>query len=161
MGSGKSTLGPALAAALGRGFADSDAEVTARLGASIPELFARGEQPRFRAEEAAVVAALVERDPPLVLALGGGAFEDPGTQALLLERALVVHLEPSWETLRPLLAELCEGRPLLAGASEAEIEALFRSRSRSYAAAPLRVPVAYDGVEAAVERVLDALGASA
>jgi len=157
MGSGKTTVGRLLAGRLGRGFVDTDAEVARRLGRTIPSLFAAGEERRFRAEEAAVVAEVVERRPPVVVALGGGAFEDPGSRALLLERALVVHLDVAFEDLAGALAGLAAGRPLLAGRSEAEVRALYRRRSATYALAHVRVEVCYPGVAQTLERVLAAL----
>ena len=138
MGAGKSSVGRRVAERLGRPFLDTDHVVEERSGRSIPDFFAAGEEAAFRALEADAVRDLVER-PPMVLALGGGALEDPATRALLLERALVVHLVVSWPQLRAALPGLAEGRPLLRGRSEEEIRALYERRRATYRAAHLQI----------------------
>ena len=52
MGAGKSTLGPELAARLGREFVSVDAHVEARTGKGIAELFTERGEPAFRDLEA-------------------------------------------------------------------------------------------------------------
>ena len=55
-GSGKSTVGKALAKDMGRPFVDCDGEIERRAGKSIPEIFAREGEAAFRALEAKVIA---------------------------------------------------------------------------------------------------------
>ena len=159
MGVGKSSVGPLVARALERPFFDTDAELERR-GRSILDFFEAGEQPAFRALEAQVVRELVA-GPPAVLALGGGALIDEGTQALLRERALVVHLAVPWERIRAELPVLLATRPLLQGRSELEIQRLFERRERLYALADMRVELDRDGVDAAAREVLARLRATA
>jgi shikimate kinase len=81
-GSGKTTIGQGLAERLSVSFRDTDADVEAVAGKPINEIFIDDGEERFRElERAAVRTALTEHDG--VLALGGGAILDPGTQALL------------------------------------------------------------------------------
>ena len=152
MGSGKSSLGPPIAQALGRPFFDTDTEVERR-GRTIVDFFAAGEEPAFRALEAEIVRELVA-GPPAVLSLGGGALQNDGTRALLAERSLMVHLVVPWEVVRAALPVLVATRPLLQGRSELEIHQLFMRRERSYAAAHLRVEVPRTDVAAAATHVL-------
>lgn len=71
-GSGTSTVGELLAAALGRGFLDVDAVIEQRAGKPIPEIFVDDGEQAFRAlEEATTIELLDHRD--LVLSLGSGA----------------------------------------------------------------------------------------
>ncbi|NDC16259.1 MAG: shikimate kinase, partial [Synechococcaceae bacterium WB9_2_170] len=49
MGSGKSTVGPALATALGYRFIDADAVISQAAGCPIPEIFSRDGEAGFRA----------------------------------------------------------------------------------------------------------------
>ena len=87
-GSGKSTVGPLLAAALGVAFRDSDDDIVARAGRSISDIFAEDGEPAFRAlEEEAVATALAGHDG--VLSLGGGAPLTPGTRARLAGHTVV------------------------------------------------------------------------
>lgn len=91
MGSGKSTVGAALARRLGRPHVDTDHFFVARHG-SIAEFFTqRGEQ-AFRAEEERVVAELLDAPRPSVISLGGGSVLSPRTRAAL-QTQLVVMLD--------------------------------------------------------------------
>ena len=62
MGSGKSTVGPLLAARLGWSFLDVDDVIEAEAGATIAELFARHGEPAFRDREHAAIARLAAAD---------------------------------------------------------------------------------------------------
>ncbi len=92
-GAGKTTVGRLVADALGVAFRDTDADVEAATGMSIPDIFYESGEVIFREyERTAVVAALREHDG--VLALGGGAIVNPATRADLVEHT-VVHLTVS------------------------------------------------------------------
>ena len=81
-GSGKTTVGRLAAERLGVAFRDTDADVEATAGKTIPELFFDDGEPAFRElERAAVAKALKEHDG--ILSLGGGAVLDPGTREQL------------------------------------------------------------------------------
>lgn len=81
--SGKTTVGTAVADALGVGFRDTDADVEAETGSTVADLFVTEGEPHFRAlEEAAVARALAAHDG--VLALGGGAVMSAATRELLV-----------------------------------------------------------------------------
>src|SRR5436309_14705241 len=112
MGAGKSTMAELTAARLDRAWFDTDGLIVQRTGRSIPELFAAGEQGRFRTLEKQVVAELLEREPA-VLSLGGGALEDPDTREALFEQALVINLAISWPEVQAELPNLMQTRPLL------------------------------------------------
>jgi 3-dehydroquinate synthetase len=117
MGSGKSTLGPAIADRLGRPFADVDREVENAHG-PIWDLFTREGEAAFRELEARFVKEVCSRRAPAVVAVGGGAVE---TRRLLDELdAFVVFLDvdvqTAWERVRG------SRRPL------AQDEAEFRRR---------------------------------
>src|ERR1700691_3844267 len=94
MGSGKSTVGPLVAARLGWSFVDVDDVLEAEAGVTIAELFTRHGEAPFRDREHAAIARLAAGDA-LVLALGGGAIEHSATRTLLLTApgTLLVHLE--------------------------------------------------------------------
>src|SRR3954454_23474290 len=84
MGSGKSTVGPLLAARLGWRFVDADDVLVAETGMAITDFFARHGEGAFREREHAAIARLAGEDA-LVLALGGGAIETEATRELLLK----------------------------------------------------------------------------
>ena len=91
MGAGKTTIGRILARKLGKQFIDSDHEIEARTGASIPWIFEIEGEPSFRRREADVIRDLTARQG-IVLATGGGAVLNPETRALLKERGTVIFL---------------------------------------------------------------------
>jgi shikimate kinase len=81
--SGKTTVGTALAAALGAVFRDTDHDIENLAGCTVADLFVTEGEPHFRAlEEQAVAAALASHDG--VLALGGGSVTSAATRELLL-----------------------------------------------------------------------------
>lgn len=87
-GSGKSTVGAVLAALLGVPFYDTDAAIENDQGRPVSDIFVEDGEPVFRALERAEVARAVAVEEG-VLALGGGAPVDPGTQQLLAGQTVV------------------------------------------------------------------------
>src|SRR5438445_7485354 len=127
MGVGKSTVGRLLATELSRSFVDTDEVAQLRIGRSIVECFQAGDEAIFREAEAeAVREALAGR--PSVIALGGGATMREDTRALLLEKALLVHLHVPWEEVEKWISDYASPRPLLQGKSVQEIHELYLSR---------------------------------
>jgi shikimate kinase / 3-dehydroquinate synthase len=122
MGAGKTTLGPELAARLGREFVSVDVQVEKRTGKTIPELFSERGEAAFRELEEEVAADLLGRSTAAVVELGGGALASPATRASLAKHAFTVHLEASadeaWERVsgsdRPLARDADAFRALFA-----------------------------------------------
>src|SRR3954462_6924861 len=82
MGTGKTTVGRAVAHKLGFGLLDSDHEIERQQGKAIPEIFAQDGEPAFRALERTFIET---GHPPerTVIACGGGLVVQPGMLALL------------------------------------------------------------------------------
>src|SRR5207244_12923230 len=97
--------------------------------------------------------------PPSVIALGGGATLREDTRALLLEKALLVHLHVPWSEVEKWISEYAATRPLLQGRSAQEIHELYLSRLAVYRQAHLQVPVPRTGPEDAVKSILEVVGA--
>jgi shikimate kinase len=118
MGSGKSTVGPLVAARLGWRFLDADDVIVAETRMAISDFFARHGEPAFREIERATIARLAGENT-LVLALGGGAIEDAGTRDLLLNApgTILVHLEVSLDTTLARCSGTDGSRPVLADRS--------------------------------------------
>jgi len=98
MGAGKSTVGRALARALGKRFVDSDKAIEKRTGASIALIFDVEGEAGFRRREQAVIDELTALDE-VVLATGGGAVLDEENRAHLMSRGFVVYLSAPAELL--------------------------------------------------------------
>ncbi len=162
--SGKTTVGTAVAAALGVPFRDTDADVEALTGSTVADLFVTSGEEHFRAlEEAAVARALAEHDG--VLALGGGAVLGPASRALLVAygRAggTVVHLDVDLPSAAKR-AGLSRDRPLLAVNPRAMLRTLLEERAPLYAeVATLVVPTGGRTPDDVVADVLAALPAEA
>ena len=163
MGSGKSTVGPLVADALGYRFVDLDWMVEARTGQTVEALFAAGGEPAFRAAEAAALAETA-RGENVVVATGGGTLVAPANLDVARAAGAVVWLRASPETVlarlgsaagRPLLAD-ADGFPLCGDHLRGRVEGLMAAREPFYARAALRVDA--DGSPAVVaEAVLRAL----
>ncbi|MFD8619993.1 3-dehydroquinate synthase [Streptomyces sp. NPDC059513] len=111
MGVGKSTVGELLAARLGTGYRDTDADVVAEAGKPIAEIFYDEGEEHFRAlERRAVEAALAGHAG--VLSLGGGAVLAETTRELLAGRPVVYLSMDVDEAVRRV--GLNTARPLLA-----------------------------------------------
>ena len=111
MGAGKTAVGKELARMLAVPFRDSDEEIVAAARMSIAEVFARDGEAFFRAREAEVIARLF-RDKPAILSVGGGAYLNVDTRALISKLGVAVWLNADldllWsrvrhKTTRPLL----------------------------------------------------------
>jgi len=155
-GAGKSTVGRALAAALGVAFRDTDADVEASTGRAIADIFVESGEPQFRRLEAAAVAAAL-REHAGVLALGGGAVLDGGTRAALVgHRVVWLRLGLAAASQR---AGLSVPRPVLLGNLRARMKALMDAREPLYTeVATLTLDTDQMSPEEAVAAIVDRLG---
>lgn len=157
MGSGKSTVGPLLAARLGWRFVDVDEVIEAEAGARISELFSRHGEAAFRERERETIARLAEGEQ-MVIALGGGAIETEQVRALLLggTGTVLVHLEVELETTLARCAGTEGLRPILA--DRANLKGRFDRRLPLYRQAHLSIKV--DGLtpEEVVDEVVHSAG---
>lgn len=152
MGVGKSTVGRKLASLLGRDFIDADEAIVAAAQRSIPEIFEAFGEAHFRDGERRVIARLVDEGHG-VIATGGGAFVDPDTRALVLERGIAVWIDCDIDTLVERTARR-SNRPLLKTGDPREIlTRLAQERTPFYAQAPIRV-VSENGPHADTARAI-------
>jgi shikimate kinase len=152
MGSGKSTVGAALARRLGWGFRDLDRWIEERHGLTVAELFRRHGEAYFREEErrAARAAARLRRH---VVAAGGGAFAAESTRAVLQAGALTVWLRCAETALWRRLPH--DGsRPL--AADRGTMRRLVAEREPSYRLADLAIDTSRAAPEEVARRIVEA-----
>lgn len=103
MGAGKTTIGRSLARQLDLEFIDTDREIEARTGVSIPTVFEIEGENGFRKREAQVISDL-SRLSGQVVATGGGVVLRPENRAYLRASGFVVYLDVPpytlWERTR-------------------------------------------------------------
>lgn len=162
MGAGKTTVGRLVARRLGWRYSDSDDMVEASTGHTVAELWEAGGEPRFRREEARVLAEALAGDEQAVVAVAGGAVLDPANRALLRRSGTVVWLRAAVPTLVRRVGAGRDHRPLLAGDPAGNLARLDEVRRPLYAEVADAV-VDVDGLrpDAVAAEVLAVLGAVA
>ena len=155
-GAGKTTVATLLAERLGVDVRDTDADVEAAAGMTVPDIFVEKGESTFRElEEEAVAKALVEHDG--VLALGGGAVLNERTrEALRPHRVLYLEVGLASAVRR---VGLGVGRPLLLGNVRSTLKRLLDERAPLYRDVA-DITINTDDVDAVavVDRVIDELG---
>lgn len=133
MGVGKTTVGRKLASLLDVPFVDADEEIERAAQMPIPEIFATYGEPYFRSGERRVIARLLDGATPTrrkILATGGGAFVDPDTRRVILDKAVSVWLDSDIDTLVERVGRK-DNRPLLRGGNPREILSRLREDRRA------------------------------
>ncbi|HEX9019067.1 MAG TPA: 3-dehydroquinate synthase [Anaerolineaceae bacterium] len=137
-GSGKTTLGSALAEALALPFHDLDTVIEERAGKSIAEIFSSAGEAQFRLQELEELHRLKGQSPSVV-ALGGGALVNPAARAAAEEMGMVICLSAREPVLLERLRMESGVRPLLAGDPADRLHRLLEDRSAHYASFALRL----------------------
>ena len=128
MGSGKSTVGPLVAARLGWSFIDLDRQIEREQGKPIRQIFELQGEPEFRRIETCHLRSLKER-AACVIALGGGAFVQEANRPIVAELGVSVFLDCRLEVIRARCP--ADGkRPLLA--TPQRVEDLYAARQPFY-----------------------------
>ncbi len=131
MGTGKTTVGRAVAVRLGFTFVDSDHEIERASGRTIARIFAEDGEPAFRRMERTFIES-GHAPNGRVVACGGGLVVQPGMLELVQSRGIVVCLHATLETILSRTSGT-NHRPLLAVADPTErIRTLYAEREPIY-----------------------------
>lgn len=156
MGAGKTTVGRRLAKALGLAFFDADREIERAADRSVVEIFSDFGEEAFRDGERKVIARLLD-EGPCVLALGGGAFANDATRAIVREKAVTVWLKADLDTLMERVSRR-DTRPLLLTGDPRQVMAdLMARRETAYAQADLAVDATSGSHHATMKAIVAAL----
>jgi shikimate kinase len=154
MGSGKSTVGRALAEELGWEFADLDEHIEQREGMPISEIFdTRGETAFRQCETAALRDRIrsVGGGRPCVIALGGGAFLSEENFEMVTNHGVSVWLDCPFSTVERRLAGHAH-RPL--ARDPEKLRELFAVRRSGYERADYCIAVETDDPAATAAKIL-------
>jgi shikimate kinase len=159
MGAGKTSVGRALSHRLGLPFEDLDDRIQQREGKTIEQIFRESGEAEFRqAESAALRELLGELGSSFrVVALGGGAFVQPGNAALIEEAKVhSVFLDAPVDELLRRCEEEPTKRPLRQDARQ--FRELYEARRRSYMKAIVRIETTGKDVDTVAAEVACSMG---
>ncbi len=154
MAAGKTTVARALAERLGWRAEDVDVLIEVRERRTVTDIFARQGEQYFRGVEREILR-LVLPLRHVIVATGGGTFQDPENRAAINLDGLSIWLDVPFEEV---LARIpADGRRPLA-ADRAQLERLFALRQASYGYAKIRIDAGAARPEEIAERIIDAIG---
>ncbi|MGO8952091.1 MAG: shikimate kinase [Rhodomicrobium sp.] len=156
MGSGKSSIGRRLAAALELPFSDADMAIEQAAGMTVEEIFRAHGEPHFREGEERVIKRLLQSGPQ-VLATGGGAVLSAKTREEIAKSAISIWLKAPVELLLQRVSRR-DNRPLLKESDpRAVLTRLLEERTPYYAGANLMLESRDAPHEVIVENALSLL----
>jgi len=133
MGTGKTSIGRALAEKINANFLDIDQIIENSEGLCINEIFRKKGEKKFREMEKSFITKALQHSQNTVFSLGGGAVLDSNTVKELRKSCLVIWL---WTPLKEALQRTnVQTRPLLSDSSQDKIKQLHVSRMPFYAKA--------------------------
>ncbi|MDP3279058.1 MAG: shikimate kinase [Deltaproteobacteria bacterium] len=154
-GAGKSTVGLAVAAALGVPFVELDACVEVRVGMSLAGLFELHGAAYYRRVERQALVELLSQRKPLVIATGGGIVTDDDTFAILRSETRTVWLRARPEDHLARVRAQGDTRPM-ANHRDAlsDLRKILAEREPRYARADSTVDTSALGLSRSVKAVL-------
>lgn len=164
MGAGKSSVGRALGERLNWVFEDLDDRIVQREGRSVAEIFRDSGEAAFRQSEHATLRQVLEElrgGVARVVALGGGAFAEPGNAELLKTAGVpTVFLDAPvgelWRRCRLQAEALGTQRPLLQNLDQ--FQDLHAKRRKNYLQALLKISTRGRTVEEIATEIARKLG---
>ncbi len=159
MASGKSTVGRALAKALGWRLLDTDDLVEQREHRSVERIFNESGQAFFRRAESEALRSLDDLSRAVV-ATGGGLFLGYESRRWMIDHGRTVWLDLPLEAARRRVEggrSGRRGRPMWEGNDALALRALYARRRAAYALAEFRVDATEGGTVDVAARILQVL----
>ncbi len=154
-GSGKTTVGQAVAKQLNRTFLDLDMEIERREGRSISQIFGEKGEGYFRQKEREVTEELTLVGN-MIVAPGGGWIANPENVNLVRPPAKLVYLRVTPATALKRLGPTRMMRPLLTRPDPlGELTRLLDARKAAYEAADHVVSTELFDLQRVIEKVVD------
>jgi shikimate kinase len=152
-GSGKSTVGPALAARLKVPFFDTDTLIEQGNSKKITDIFVEDGEEVFREIEFRTLQQVLEEEAG-VISLGGGApISNRAQEVVIASKSIVIFLDVSLATAAPRVG-FNRDRPLLLGNPRAQWQSLSEKRR------PIYEKLASESIKVddmSVEEIVDAI----
>jgi len=153
MGTGKTTVGRVVARELKLDFLDTDAEIEAQEGRTIPDIFAKEGERYFRQLERTYIES-GHTEAGCLVSCGGGLVVQPGMAELLRRKGIVVSLIASPETILRRTSGN-SNRPLLQCENPAEkIRTMLQEREPHYLAAGTSVMTDHRSLKEVVRSIV-------
>lgn len=154
MGAGKSLIAEKLSRHLnGYVAVDTDVLIEYHYNQFIPDMFREKGEAFFREAETKIINMVYKKDT-MIVALGGGAFENPENRDIVKTHSKVVYLKAKAETLFEHLKN-STNRPLLKeGFGVKDIEEILNSREANYSLADYVLEVDDKTPDMVVEELL-------
>ena len=161
MGSGKSTIGPILANALGWNFFDLDRVIEKKIGKKIREIFEQEGENFFREIETETLKELSLKNDKAIISLGGGTMASEENIKILKSSGKLFYLKISLEAAYGRL-KYKRDRPALKNTSEdfskekllLTIEELMKDRVNYYEQADFTIDTDKSTVGKTVDRIV-------
>jgi shikimate kinase len=129
MGSGKSAIGRRLSFYLKMPYYDMDHEIVRQQGMTIPEIFEKYGEQRFREIETEFLQNF--RDEACIISTGGGVAMNEENRKIMRRTGLVFFLDARFEDIYVRIRH-DKNRPIVQRTTEQELEALYNSRRKFY-----------------------------
>ncbi|MBS7530166.1 shikimate kinase [Hazenella sp. IB182353] len=154
MGTGKSTVGKAVAELLQVPWRDTDLSLETEWGHSIPEYFKRYGENAFRQAETGMLAKCLA-EKPAVITTGGGIVLHPGNRDLMIQNGYVIHLQADANTIIKRVKQDDPKRPLLAGNQvEKKVQELMQEREGYYDFADFTIDTTASSLQKIINEVV-------
>jgi len=157
-GAGKSTIGAAIAASLGRSFVEIDQRIEEAASLSLAEIFELHGEAYYRRIEREVLARILANKTPQVLATGGSIVNHAENWSVLASQTTTVWLKAQPEDHWERVIRQGDKRPMAENPHAfAELRALLVARAPLYDRADITIETSSLSAKAVAMNLLNAL----